>query len=215
EGIFMPKLSSTMQEGTLLQWLKEEGDTVEVGEPLFEIMTDKINIEVEAYEEGVLLKKYFDVDEVIPINTIIGYIGEANESVPDSPPSQAGEEADNEAPIEETTTETDEKQEPVADVDEKAGKVRATPAARRVASENDMSLSHIKGSGAKGRIHEEDVQAAIDSSKVLVTPLADKMIVDRGLDVQDIKGTGVRGKIEKDDVEAYLETDRKPSQALE
>lgn len=54
--IFMPKLSSTMEIGTLLQWFKEEGDSVEIGEPLFEIMTDKINIEVEAYDDGIFLK---------------------------------------------------------------------------------------------------------------------------------------------------------------
>lgn len=54
--IFMPKLSSTMEVGTLLQWFKEEGESIDIGEPLFEIMTDKINIEVEAYDAGVLLK---------------------------------------------------------------------------------------------------------------------------------------------------------------
>ena len=61
--VFMPKLSSTMEVGTLLEWFKEEGESVEVGEPLFEIMTDKINIEVESYEEGILLKKYYDVED--------------------------------------------------------------------------------------------------------------------------------------------------------
>lgn len=75
--IFMPKLSSTMEVGTLLQWFKEEGDSVEMGEPLFEIMTDKINIEVESYEEGILLKKYFNVDDEVEVNACIGYIGEA------------------------------------------------------------------------------------------------------------------------------------------
>ncbi len=78
--IFMPKLSSTMSAGTLLQWFKEEGDTVEIGEPLFEIMTDKINIEVEAYDQGVLLKKYYQEDEEVPVNQIIGYIGETGKT---------------------------------------------------------------------------------------------------------------------------------------
>lgn len=74
--IFMPKLSSTMEVGTLLQWFKEEGESVDIGEPLFEIMTDKINIEVEAYDRGILLKKYFQPDDQIPVNQVIGYIGE-------------------------------------------------------------------------------------------------------------------------------------------
>lgn len=92
--IFMPKLSSTMQVGTLLEWFKEEGESVEVGEPLFEIMTDKINIEVEAYEEGVLLKRYVSEDEEVPVNYVIGYIGEANEAVPDSSPGVSDADAE-------------------------------------------------------------------------------------------------------------------------
>ncbi|WP_308215500.1 biotin/lipoyl-containing protein [Sinobaca sp. H24] len=83
--IFMPKLSSTMETGTLLQWFKEEGDPIEVGDPVFEIMTDKINIEVEAYEEGILLKRYYGVDEEVPVNGIVGYIGEKGEEVPEHP----------------------------------------------------------------------------------------------------------------------------------
>src|SRR5690625_4387791 len=88
--ILMPKLSSTMEVGTLLQWFKEEGDPVEVGEPLVEIVTDKINIEVESYEDGILLKKYYDDDSEIPITAVIGYIGEETESVPDVPPALDG-----------------------------------------------------------------------------------------------------------------------------
>src|SRR6476620_1515586 len=89
--IFMPKLSSTMEIGTLLQWYKEEGDSVEVGEPLFEIMTDKINIEVEAYDDGIFLKKYYEADDQIPVNAVIGYIGEANEQVPSEPQAEGDE----------------------------------------------------------------------------------------------------------------------------
>lgn len=62
--ILMPKLSSTMDVGTITVWLKEEGDRVEVGEAIFEVMTDKIAIEVEAYEEGILLKNTLVMTEV-------------------------------------------------------------------------------------------------------------------------------------------------------
>ncbi|GAA3316697.1 hypothetical protein GCM10020331_013440 [Ectobacillus funiculus] len=96
EIFFMPKLSSTMEVGTLLQWFKEEGDTVEIGEPLFEIMTDKINIEVEAYDDGILLKKYFDQDAQVPVNHVVGYIGAENEQVPAESPGLAGETTDSE-----------------------------------------------------------------------------------------------------------------------
>lgn len=73
--VLMPKLSSTMTEGTITTWLKNEGDTIAIGDPIFEVMTDKIAIEVEAYEEGILLKKYLADGESAPVNSIIAYIG--------------------------------------------------------------------------------------------------------------------------------------------
>lgn len=214
--VFMPKLSSTMAVGTLLQWFKEEGDPVEVGEPIFEIMTDKINIEVEAYEEGILLKKYFQEDDEIPVNTIIAYIGNEGEEVPLESPGISGEDTDD------TTAETEsesskgievaatEAVESSSDTVLADGKVRATPAARRVARENDFSLNTVTGSGPKGRIHEQDVIQAIADNTVLVTPLAEKIAKENGVDLTLVTGTGVRGKIEKADVLAFIEAQKEP-----
>ncbi|MEI3612785.1 dihydrolipoamide acetyltransferase family protein [Pseudogracilibacillus sp. SO30301A] len=215
QEIFMPKLSSTMEVGTLLQWFKEEGDSVEVGEPLFEIMTDKINIEVESYEEGILLKRYFDVDDEVPINTVIGYIGEADEQVPDTAPSQEGK-------IEETPAleQNEEKVEAdpsyeQAETSEESGKVRATPAARKIARDNDVELQYVSGSGPKGRVHKQDVLDYAKENKVLITPLAEKMAKDHALDLSAIQGTGVRGKIDKQDVENYLASHKATSEETE
>lgn len=201
--IFMPKLSSTMEEGTILQWLKEEGDSVEIGEPLFEIMTDKINIEVESYEEGVFLKKYYEVDDVVPINTVLGYIGEPNEEVPDNPPTS---DSDEEIKVEDTEPEEAVSEEKIEETEEVSGKVRATPAARRVAFENDISINSVKGSGPKGRIHEKDVYAYVEEDHILITPLAEKIAKEKGLDISKITGTGSRGKIEKSDVLHYADS---------
>lgn len=204
--IFMPKLSSTMEVGTLLQWFKEEGDSVEMGEPLFEIMTDKINIEVDSYEEGVLLKKYYDVDDEVEVNACIGFIGESGEEVPANP-SQASEESGSEESVQEEVSDGHEQTASTdSDSDEnKDGKVRATPAARRVSRENDISLSAISGSGPNGRVHQQDVEQAIAEGAIAVTPLAEKMAADHGIDLSQITGTGARGKIEKQDVLFYLE----------
>ncbi len=203
-----------MEVGTLLQWFKEEGDSVEVGEALFEIMTDKINIEVESYEEGILLKRYFDVDDEVPINTVIGYIGEADEEVPDTPPSQAEEEEEAEtSEQEEAVVESN----PSSDKEETDanGKVRATPAARKAARDNDLELRNVSGSGPKGRIHKQDVLDYQKENQVLITPLAEKMANDHGLDISAIQGTGVRGKIEKQDVENYLASQTASNRAEE
>lgn len=211
--VFMPKLSSTMEVGTLLEWFKEEGESVEVGEPLFEIMTDKINIEVEAYEGGILLKKYYDADDKIPVNEIIAFIGDANDKAPDTPPLAGHtvdqkEEATNENPSEEearTPTHF-----------ENEGKIRATPAARRVARENNLSLAAIQGTGLNGRIHEQDVIDMLeDTSRKRVTPLAKKMAADQGIYTDAIEGTGVQGKVVKQDVLRHQESSTQTTTELE
>ncbi|WKA53413.1 dihydrolipoamide acetyltransferase family protein [Planococcus shixiaomingii] len=203
--IFMPKLSSTMEVGTLLQWFKNEGDPVAVGDPLFEIMTDKINIEVEAYEEGVLLKQYYQEDDEVPINHVVGYIGNPDEQVPDTPPGEAGsgtveKEASPELaesiqvePIDEAG-ETEEKSQTTE-------KLRATPAARRVAKENNVSLADVEGTGPKGRVHQADVEAVGTSKTPAATPLAKKVAAAEKVDLQTLTGTGSGGKIYRDDVE--------------
>lgn len=209
-GIFMPKLSSTMETGTILQWFKEEGDPVEIGEPIFEVMTDKINIEVEAYEEGVLLKKYYDVDAETPVNQILGYIGEEGESVPAQSPGIMSDE-------EEQTSETASVSAPEAVAVEAAGtleavaavsasneKVRATPAAKRVARENKVELSLVSGTGPNGRVQEQDVLDYINHAPK-VTPLARKVAQAEQVDLANITGTGVNGKIVKQDVANTLQ----------
>ena len=201
--IFMPKLSSTMEVGTLLQWFKEEGDSVEVGEPLFEIMTDKINIEVESYEEGTLLKRYFEEDDEVPINHVVGYIGEAGEEVPESPPGESGVSG---KPVAKEAPQQQEQVESKEQPSKQPEKVRATPAARRVAREREVSLAEVEGSGPKGRIHQADVEgfataSATAATSSSATPLAEKVAKAEGVKLQEVSGSGPRGKIYRADVE--------------
>ncbi|MBP2099807.1 dihydrolipoamide acetyltransferase family protein [Enterococcus rivorum] len=153
--ILMPKLSSTMTEGTLTVWLKNEGEPVAVGDAIFEVMTDKIAIEVEAYEEGILLKRLIGDGESAPVNAVIGYIGEVGEKLPEevqtTPIVAVVEESvvGAQAPMEvKGATE-------VNSIATK--KVRATPAARRLAREKGLHLKDIQGSGPKGRVQVQDV----------------------------------------------------------
>lgn len=168
--ILMPKLSSTMDVGTITVWLKEEGDRVEVGEAIFEVMTDKIAIEVEAYEEGILLKKYIGNDGSAPVNSVIGYIGEAGEEVPAIMPGlETSEEV-----IEEEVVEVKEVATKVEESSVKTDKVRATPAARRLARLNNVDLYDVKGSGPRNRVQAQDIlnyQPAVTGSAV--TTVAD------------------------------------------
>ena len=79
----MPLLGQTMEEGTIIQWFKKEGDQVKAGEPLLEVMTDKVNMEVEAPESGVLRKILAQPDDIIPVKDPICIIGTADESIDD------------------------------------------------------------------------------------------------------------------------------------
>lgn len=96
--VFMPKAGMDMQEGTIIKWLSAIGNEVHEGDPLLEIETDKVTMEVEAPCDGTLLCKYFEDGAVVPVVTIIGYIGEKGENVPDKPAMAGGKaRADEEA----------------------------------------------------------------------------------------------------------------------
>lgn len=169
--VLMPKLSSTMDVGEITMWFKEEGDPVAVGEAVFEVMTDKIAIEVEAYEEGILLKKYIEAGEKAPVNSVIAYIGEAGEKVPD----KILIENDEKSSVKETDKqETDKEKDTVKVENVQSKNIRATPAARRIAREQGIELSTVTGSGPKGRIQAQDVKkhkvtSAVSQSKDPVT----------------------------------------------
>jgi pyruvate dehydrogenase E2 component (dihydrolipoamide acetyltransferase) len=136
----MPKLGMTMEEGTITKWLKKEGDRVEKGEPIVEIMTDKVNMEVESPYEGTLLKIIAKEGDVVPILQPIAIIGEEGEEV-----------------------KVEEKKEEIKVEEE--GIIKASPAAKRLAREAGIDLSLIKGTGPDGRIVEKDVLAYIEAYK--------------------------------------------------
>src|SRR5690606_6651105 len=82
EAVLMPKLGMTMDKGTILRWLKKEGEPVQAGEPLLEVMTDKINLEVESEISGTPLKVYYPEEVQDPVNRVVASMGEAREAVP-------------------------------------------------------------------------------------------------------------------------------------
>ena len=89
--VFMPKAGMDMLEGTLVSWLYDVGEEVKKGDPLLEIETDKVTMEVESPADGILLRKFFEEGSVVPVATIVGYVGEEGEEVPDRPSKAGGE----------------------------------------------------------------------------------------------------------------------------
>lgn len=162
--VIMPKLGITMESGRIEKWHKKEGDRVEKGEVLFEVMTDKVTIEVESYESGILKKIVKAEGEEIPVTGVIAYIGEEDEKLPEYKPDQNTAERV-------TGTETKKVGGKLSSIKEDAGisgdRVKISPLARRIAEEMgiDYSTGKIKGSGPGGRIVKEDLIAYSSQKK--------------------------------------------------
>ncbi|MGB9594519.1 MAG: dihydrolipoamide acetyltransferase family protein, partial [Anaerolineae bacterium] len=143
------------ETATFVEWLKAEGEHVQKGEPLFVIMTDKASIEVESPASGILSGIRARPNEVLPVAQVIGYILQPGESVPvvGEPAHEAATRASVE-PVDGAKVRVS--QPPLVQTGE-AGRVRATPVARRMAAELGVNLAQVPGSGPQGRIHGEDV----------------------------------------------------------
>ncbi len=161
----VPRLGQGMESGTIVKWLKVEGDAVRKGEPLYELDTDKVTQEVEAEAAGVLLKIAVPEGEV-PVGATIAFIGEKGEDVPET--SARAETASGNGrtgvpaePRPEPQREREAESPPSpAGLQSPAGRVKASPLARRIARERGVDLTSIAGTGPEGRIIAEDVERA-------------------------------------------------------
>jgi pyruvate dehydrogenase E2 component (dihydrolipoamide acetyltransferase) len=178
----LPRLGQGMESGTIVKWLKGEGDAVKKREPLYELDTDKVTQEVEAEADGVLLKIVVDSGEV-EVGRTIAFIGSEGEDVPSGnggAPATAEAESDEAAVEEQDEAQTEGASAPGMD-DQRArgqeaaaataeaeppavsrgdGRVKASPLARRLAREKGIDIATLQGSGPEGRIVAEDVERA-------------------------------------------------------
>ena len=193
--VFMPKAGMAMEEGTILQWFKKEGDKVSAGEPLLEIETDKVNMEVEAPASGVLLKIFRPEGETVPVTETIGWIGEPGEKVPEAgEPKMDITSVAASAQKERVVAQQPQTAPSLAAAD---GKVAATPLARKLAAEKSIDLSTVTPSGSFGEVKARDVE---NVEAIRATPLAHKIARDLNIDLSTVKGTGIGGKIKEADV---------------
>jgi pyruvate dehydrogenase E2 component (dihydrolipoamide acetyltransferase) len=167
--VSLPRLGQGMEAGTIVRWLKSEGDKVEKGEPLYELDTDKVTQEVEADASGVLLKILAGEGEEIEVGKRIAVIGQEGEEVADE--GEAAVEVDEDeqeegspAPAREEEREQGrEAAKEEAEQQETAranGRIKASPLARRIARERGIDLASLSGTGPEGRIVAEDVERA-------------------------------------------------------
>ena len=166
--ITMPSMGADMTEGTIVKWLKQEGDKVLKGDKLAEIETDKTVVEMESYNEGFLRKITAEEGSKVQVGKIIGYVGDMDEEIPDDDQTVSNEESVKEIkndlvknPTKETAKKSEineiSKDKAEISVDSDSVKIKASPMAKRLAKEKNIPLFDIIGTGPGGRITKDDV----------------------------------------------------------
>ena len=216
QRILVPKLGQTMEEAVIEKWHKKEGDTVEKGDVILEITTDKATLEVEAFSGGTIRKLLALEGITLPVNTVIALVGEPDDPLPDdlpaleaaargkaapaTPPAPAQDVATTPAPPPAAPAPSPAPQ-PSPAVATPSGRILISPRARRLARKEKVPASVLRGTGPNGRIVEKDLLAYLEKRKsIRVTPAAKAIALERGVDVTLVKGTGPAGRVTRDDV---------------
>jgi len=202
--VVLPALGLTVEKGTILKWIKKEGDAVKKGESLYEVEADKVTTEVESPVSGILRKILIPEGVEVPILTVVAVIADKAESLPEkyltiAVPKLEEKEGKKEIPV------SPQIQEPSVVISPVPGEIKAPPAARQLAKEKGIDLFSIRGSGPGGTILLRDVKAFLERGfqagpKILVTPTARKLAEREGIPLASIKGTGISSRVMKADV---------------
>ena len=160
--VLMPQLGLTMEEGTVSQWVKHEGDAVKTGDVLLEITTDKLTNEVTSEHDGVLLKIVAQEGEDVPVKGLLCYVGQPGEAVGGAPaaapaaaPAPAAAAAPAAAPVAAAAS---------------GARVRISPLARKTAAKLGVDVTKLTGTGPSGRIRQQDVLAAASAPQAAAAP---------------------------------------------
>lgn len=212
----MPSLGADMNEGALVEWLVQPGDTVVKGQPIAVVDTAKSAIEVECFEEGVIKQLLVEPGTTVPVGTVLAVLGDGHGAgrTPAKPSrrkhaaaKQSGprKQSAKPAPPSSTEAEPEPASPPAAKAARPAGPAvpRVSPLVRRLARDQHIDLGAVHGSGPGGRVTRADVDAAVhDAGRVRATPYARRLAVELGVDLGDVVGTGAEGAIRAGDVRA-------------
>jgi len=194
EIMTMPKLGLTMKEGTVGKWLKNEGDSIKKGEMIAEVSTDKLTNEIESAYSGTILKLILAEGDSVPCFEAIALIGNPGEDISDFK-SASKIQTSEPAKLESSAILTEISA-------EKGARINASPAAKKLATDQGIDITQIKGTGPDGRITLEDVNAFIERGpSVKSSPVAKKMADEHHIDLTNIQKDG---RIMKEDVVAHI-----------
>lgn len=209
--VTMPRLSDTMEEGTVASWLKNIGDFVEEGDILAEIETDKATMEFESFNEGTLLYTGLAVGDTAKVDDLLAIIGPegtdvsavannftasppATETIAEAAPVASVVETPKPAPAKEEFASKPTVETPI--VNSNNGRIFISPLAKRIAEEKGIPLHQVEGSGENGRIIKRDVENFTPASSVATTPVA-KFVASGQEDFDEIKHSQMRKVIAK------------------
>ncbi len=195
--IKIPIVDQTTEEVRIVAWIKSVGDEVKKGDVLLEIETDKAVMEVESTSTGTLLRQLVEVDDMVPVGQVIGFIGPKGTSV-------------------DTKTASPVQEKPTEQIPQQA-RIKASPLARKIAQNKGIDLSKITGTGTGGRITRSDVEAFASTGpvklqtkdaggRIFASPNARRLAAELGIDICFVQGTGPNGRITGKDVEAYAKS---------
>ncbi len=196
--VFMPKMSDHMESGEIIEWLVSEGGRVEEGQPIIEVMKDKVTAEIEAPASGVLrgIRKGAVKGAEVPVGEAIAYIAEKDEQIPELPPLEGITET-SAAPVRPSIS----------------GTFEATSVAVKIARKQGMDIREVIGSGPGGKVQKQDVLAAIEMHvaqagphiRVKASPAARRRARELGKDLFLLHGTGPGGIVRESDVDLFHE----------
>ncbi len=208
--VIMPKFGFTQETSVIVRWLVQPGEHVEQGDPIAEVSTDKVDMEVEAPATGILDGVRYAEGEEVPVTAIIAYIRQPDEPLPTEAIAQH----------EDVGKMTPPPPKPIFMPAETASSVRATPVAVRVAADLGIDIADVQGTGPGGRVTRRDVEthaaqsssrvpsAMAQTNKVRAVPAARRLARTLGVDLHQVQGTGPRGRIQSVDVEAAAQARR-------
>lgn len=208
--IYLVKVGMNMTEGVVEEWYVADGASVNAGDMLYRLETEKVNLDVDAEADGVV-KHLVEEGVTMKPGDVVGYIYAADEPVPEVLPAD-----DNANPTSAAAVDAPAVAAPAPGVSASGpsaadGRIPSSPAARRLAGELNVDIAGLAGSGPGGRIVEADVQAAAAAqpkppAAAPSSPMARKLARELGLDLAQVRGTGPGGRITKEDVEAAAST---------
>ena len=204
--IYLVKVGMNMTEGVVEEWYVADGASVNAGDMLYRLETEKVNLDVDAETNGVV-KHLVEEGVTMKPGDVVGYIYAANEPVPEVLPAGGAADAASGDAVSAAAVDAPTVAAPKAGSAAADGRILSSPAARRLAGELKVDIAGLNGSGPGGRIVEADVQAAAAAqpkppAPAPSSPMARKLARELGLDLAQVPGTGPGGRITKEDVEA-------------